>query len=43
VKERFAAQGGEISPSTPEQLTAHLKSEIDKWGKVVRVSGARID
>lgn len=43
VKERFAAQGGEISPSTPEQLAAHLKSEIDKWGKVVRVSGARID
>lgn len=43
VKERFAAQGGEISPSTPEQLAAHVKSEIEKWGKVVRVSGARID
>lgn len=43
VKERFAAQGGEISPSTPAELAAHLKSEIEKWGKVVRVSGARID
>lgn len=43
VKERFFAQGGEISPSTPEQLAAHLKSEIEKWGKIIKASGARAD
>ncbi len=43
VKERFFAQGGETSPSTPEQLAAHLKSEIEKWGKIVKASGARAD
>lgn len=43
VKERFFAQGGETSPSTPEQLAAHLKSEIEKWGKIIKASGARAD
>lgn len=43
VKERFLAQGGEISPGTPEQLAAHLKSEIEKWGKIIKASGARAD
>jgi len=43
VKERFFAQGGEISAGAPEQLAAHLKSEIEKWGKIIKASGARAD
>lgn len=30
------AQGAEAVPTTPEQLGAYLKSEIAKWGKVIK-------
>jgi tripartite-type tricarboxylate transporter receptor subunit TctC len=43
VKQQFAAQGLEATPSTPGELGAYLKSEIEKWGKVIRASGARPD
>jgi tripartite-type tricarboxylate transporter receptor subunit TctC len=41
VRDRMAAEGAEFVGDTPEQFTAFLRSEIDKWGKAVRASGAR--
>ena len=41
VTEQFAAQGLEPTPSSPAQLAAHLKSEVAKWGTVIRASGAK--
>lgn len=41
--EKFAAQGAEVHESTPEQFAATLKSDIVKWEKIVRESGAKID
>lgn len=41
LKERFAATGVEPVGSTPEQYSAYLRSEILKWGKVVKESGVR--
>lgn len=41
VKEQFAAQGIEATGSTPAALAAYLRSEVTKWGKVVRASGAQ--
>jgi len=43
MQERLAALGVESIGSTPEQLAAHLKSELPKWAKVVKASGARAD
>ena len=43
VREKLQAQGIEPVGSTPAQLGAHLKSEMLKWEKVVRLSGARVD
>jgi tripartite-type tricarboxylate transporter receptor subunit TctC len=43
MKELLASQGAEPVGSTPEQFTVRIKSEIVKWAKVVRDSGARID
>jgi len=43
VRERLLALGVEPQTSTPEQLAAFVKSEIAKWGRIVRASGARAD
>jgi tripartite-type tricarboxylate transporter receptor subunit TctC len=43
VRERYAAMGVEPTGSTPEQAAAYLKSEIDKYAKVVKAIGLRIE
>ena len=43
IKDSYATQGAEAEPGTPEQFAGLIKSEIQKWGKVVRDSGAKID
>ena len=36
ARERFAQQGYEIVGSTPAQFGAWIRSESDKWGKIIR-------
>lgn len=43
VKERMDATGLTPIGSTPEDFGAFLRSEIEKWGKVVRSVGMRIE
>ena len=43
VIERLSALGFEIVGGTPEELGAYIRSEIKKWEKVVRASGAKPD
>ena len=43
VKERFGKQGVEVRTSTPEQFSAFLRSEVDRWGKVIRDAGIKAD
>ena len=43
VRQLFALSGVEPTPTTPEEFGAYLKSEFDKWGKVVRDSGATVN
>ncbi len=43
MRERFIGQGATPVGNTPEQFAAFIRSEIDKWTKVVKFSGAKID
>ena len=44
VRERITQDGiGEVKGGTPEQLASLLQSEIAKWSRVVKASGARVD
>jgi len=43
VKDIVARQGGELRASTPGEMAAQIRSDREKWGKVVRDSGARIE
>jgi tripartite-type tricarboxylate transporter receptor subunit TctC len=41
--ERLAGAGTDPFPGSPEQFAAFLKVEIDKWGKVVKSIGLKMD
>lgn len=43
VRERYAAMGAEPVGNTPEQFASFIKSEIAKWTRVVKESGAIVD
>ncbi|MEK6592223.1 MAG: tripartite tricarboxylate transporter substrate binding protein [Pseudomonadota bacterium] len=43
LRNRMGAEGAEFVGDTPEQFTAFLKTELDKWGKAVKASGAKVE
>jgi tripartite-type tricarboxylate transporter receptor subunit TctC len=43
VRDILAAEGMEAQGGTPEQFRAFLRSEIARWSKLVKESGAHID
>lgn len=43
VRERFASQGADPSPMSPQQYVAFIKTEQAKWGPLVKSSGATVD
>jgi tripartite-type tricarboxylate transporter receptor subunit TctC len=42
-KERLAHEGAQPAGGTPAQFAAYIKSEIDKWAKIVRLAKVRIE
>lgn len=36
IKEQMLGQGNELGGGTPEQFGAFIKSEAEKWGKLVK-------
>lgn len=43
VKEALARQGAEPISNTPEQFASYIREELEKWAKVVRQAGVRIE
>jgi tripartite-type tricarboxylate transporter receptor subunit TctC len=43
VKESWAKQGAVAMNMTPDQFSKFLQEDIEKWAKVVKISGAKID
>jgi tripartite-type tricarboxylate transporter receptor subunit TctC len=43
VKERYAQLGARVIGSTPAELAAHLKSEMERWGPVIKAAGIKLD
>ena len=43
VRERYAGMGVDPVPSTPEQAAAYLRSETEKYAKVVKAIGLRLE
>ena len=40
---RLLSLGAEILRSTPDEFTAHIKRELEKWGTLVRETGVKIE
>lgn len=43
AREQAANQGVELVSTTPQEFTEYLKAQIDRFGKVVKATGMRLD
>ena len=43
LKNKLTAQGMEVVGNSPEQFAAYIREEIEKWTRVVKSSGARVE
>jgi tripartite-type tricarboxylate transporter receptor subunit TctC len=43
LKERYENLGMDIAGGSAEEFGAFLKSERDKWARVVKLSGAKVE
>ena len=43
IRDRLAGEGAEVAPSTPEEFAQLIKSDMGKWSRVVKLSGAHAD
>ena len=43
VKERFASDGGEAVPTTPEEFGRYIKTETEKRARVAKTAGIRLE
>jgi tripartite-type tricarboxylate transporter receptor subunit TctC len=41
MREQIASLGADTSASTPEEFGAHIRSEIDKWARVIKAAGIK--
>lgn len=43
LRQRFTAAGVDAAPGTPAQLAAVVRRDQEKWGKVIKIAGIRLE
>jgi tripartite-type tricarboxylate transporter receptor subunit TctC len=43
LKERFTTSGAYVVGSTPEELAAHVRTQISAWAKVIKAAGIKLE
>jgi tripartite-type tricarboxylate transporter receptor subunit TctC len=43
VQQRFQGEGGDIGANSPDEFAKFIRTEIVKWDKAVKASGAKVD
>ena len=43
AKDRLAGVGAEVATQSPDEFAAFIRSEIDKWAKVIRAAGIKVE
>jgi tripartite-type tricarboxylate transporter receptor subunit TctC len=43
VRNRFLSLGAEPPANSPEEFSAYIRAEMEKWGRVIKASGAKVD
>jgi tripartite-type tricarboxylate transporter receptor subunit TctC len=43
VEKRLRGVGAELNPGTPQDLKRFLEADVERWGKVVRQAGIKVD
>ncbi len=43
IRNRMQPEGAEFIGNTPEQFSASIRADIEKWGRAVKLSGARAE
>ena len=43
VRDRLSKEGADPAGTTPQQFGAYIKSEIDKWARVVKAANIQVN
>jgi tripartite-type tricarboxylate transporter receptor subunit TctC len=43
VRERFAASGSDVAPSSPDEFAAFIRAEIPRWAAVIKAAGIKAE
>jgi tripartite-type tricarboxylate transporter receptor subunit TctC len=43
LRERYAGIGADVAGGSAAEFSAYLKSELEKWARVVKLSGAKVE
>lgn len=43
TKKALADAGVEVAPSTPDGMASYMVSEMERWGKVVKEAGIKLE